>query len=182
MAGLKQKIHELTRTNPNYKFMWNNWVPRKVGILAWRIELERIPAMTLLATRNIDVGSVSCPTCGDMDETVEHFFVSCGVAQLVWQAVSSWCKIPSILALNIHDLLDWYKLTNFPKRKAKMFHAICLGSIWCFWNARNDKVFNGKPIMVESIVGEIKTLGYLWLKHKSGGTSLLLEDWYRFDV
>ncbi|XP_076920429.1 uncharacterized protein LOC143581548 [Bidens hawaiensis] len=182
VAGLKQKIQELTHSTPNYRFVWNNWVPRKVEMLAWRIELEKIPVMTLLANRNIDVGSVSCPMCGDMDESVEHLFVSSGVARLVWQAVSSWCKITSIFALDIHDLLDLYKLTNFPKRKAKIFHAICLGSIWCIWKAINDLVFNGKPIMVESIVGEIKTLGYLWIKHRSGETSLLWEDWCMFKV
>ncbi|XP_076916199.1 uncharacterized protein LOC143575815 [Bidens hawaiensis] len=138
--------------------------------------------MSLLAKRNVIVGSLYCPTCGESEETTEHVFVSCGLAQAVWQAVSIWCKVPHIFAFGIRDIFELYKFINVSKRKVKMFHAVCLVSVWCLWKARNDIVFNGMAVTAETVVGDIKALGYLWIKNRSGGSSLSWEDWCRFKV
>ncbi|XP_076882004.1 uncharacterized protein LOC143530331 [Bidens hawaiensis] len=60
VSSIKEKINELTLIPVDYKFEWNNWVPSKVGILAWRAELDRVPVLTLLAKRNIGVESLVC--------------------------------------------------------------------------------------------------------------------------
>ncbi|XP_076939869.1 uncharacterized protein LOC143608822 [Bidens hawaiensis] len=182
VASLKNKLIELTYFRPSYKFGWNNWVPNKVCILAWRSELERLPVLTELAKRNIGTNSVLCPVCGDLEETVEHCFVTCGLAQSVWQAISLWCKIPSIFAFSIRDLLAIYKYVKFPRKKTKMFHAICLVSFWCLWKVRNDIVFNGKMVSVVNLVGDIKALSYLWVKNRSGEMSISWDDGCGFKV
>ncbi|XP_076925644.1 uncharacterized protein LOC143588558 [Bidens hawaiensis] len=181
-STLKEKIREVCYVNPTYTFVWNNWVPGKVGILAWRAELDRIPVRTLLAKRGIMVGHVNCPACGESDETIEHVFISCSLAQAVWQAITLWCKVPQIFAFNIRDVLDLYKYTKFPKRKAKFFHAVCLASLWCLWKARNEMVFNGHAVTVERMVGDIKALSFLWVKSRSGSVSLSWKGWCGFSV
>ncbi|XP_076888484.1 uncharacterized protein LOC143538932 [Bidens hawaiensis] len=143
VSSLKDRLKDVRFAVPNYTITWNNWVPGKVGILAWRAELNRVPVLSILYKRNIIDGSLDCPACGESEETTEHFFVSCGLAQEVWQAITLWCKVPYIFAFSVRDILDLYKFTKFPRRKAKYFHAVCLVSIWCLWKARNDMVFNG---------------------------------------
>ncbi|XP_076917000.1 uncharacterized protein LOC143576894 [Bidens hawaiensis] len=175
-------LDDLGLTHPDFRLKWNNWVPGKVGILVWRVDLDRIPVIPLLAKRNVLVGFLDCPACGEADETTEHVFVSCGLAQAVWQAVSTWCKVPHIFAFSIRDILELYKFIKGSKRKAKFFHAVCMVSVWCLWKARNDIVFNGMAITVEIVVGNIKALGYLWVKNRSGGSSLSWEDWCKFKV
>ncbi|XP_076925934.1 uncharacterized protein LOC143588928 [Bidens hawaiensis] len=114
-----------------------------------------------------------CPACGEADETTGHVFVSCSLAQAVWQAVSTWCMVPHIFAFSIRDILELYKFIKGSKRQAKFFHAVYLVSVWCLWKARNDIVFNGMAVTAEIVVGNIKALGYLWVKNRSGGSSCL---------
>ncbi|XP_076940152.1 uncharacterized protein LOC143609226 [Bidens hawaiensis] len=147
-----------------------------MGILAWRAELDRVPVLTSLAKRNIRIVSVDCPACGVMEETAEHVFITCGLAQAVWQAITIWCKVPPIFTFNIRDILELHKYSKFPKRKANSFYAVCLVSLWCLWKARNDMVFNGMAITVDSVVSEIKGLSYLWVKNRSGVSQLSWED------
>ncbi|XP_076949354.1 uncharacterized protein LOC143621971 [Bidens hawaiensis] len=180
VSSIKEKINELTLTPVDYKFEWNNWVPGKVGILAWRAELDRVPVLTLLAKRNIGVESLVCPVCGLLDEMTEHAFVSCELAQLVWHAISTWCKAPPWFAFCVRDVLNLHKFTKFSKRKAKAFHAICLITLWCLWRVRNDMVHTGAVVTSGSVVENVKTLSFLWVKTRSGGSYLSWEDWERF--
>ncbi|XP_076902775.1 uncharacterized protein LOC143557627 [Bidens hawaiensis] len=181
-STLKEKIREVCYVNPNYKFVWNNWVPGKVGILAWRAELDRVPVRALLVKRGIMVGEVDCPACGESDETTEHVFISYGLAQVVRQAITLWCKVPQISAFNIRDVLDLYKYTKFPKRKVKFFHVVCLASLWFLWKARNEMLFNSHAGTVERVVGDIKALSFLWVKSRSGSVSLSWKGWSGFNV
>ncbi|XP_076934348.1 uncharacterized protein LOC143600588 [Bidens hawaiensis] len=161
--------------------MWNNWVPGKVGILAWRTEMDRVPVFSLLAKRNIRVNSMDCPACGLMEETTEHILVSFGLAQSVWLAISTWCKVPQLFTFSVRDIVELYKYSKFPKRKAKVFHAVCLVTLWCLWKARNDMVHNGSIVTVGSVVEEVKALSYLWVKNRSSGSTLSWSDWEKFD-
>ncbi|XP_076930898.1 uncharacterized protein LOC143595865 [Bidens hawaiensis] len=173
VASLKEKIEMARISSPVYKMRWNNWVPGKVSLLAWRAELDRLPVLTLLARRNVGVGSLDCPACGELVETTEHIFVSCGLAQLVWQAISIWCNVPQEFASSVRDLLELYKFTKFPKRKAKAFHAVCMVTLWCLWKVRNDMVFGGLKISARSVVDEVKALSFLWVKNRSSGLCLV---------
>ncbi|XP_076949509.1 uncharacterized protein LOC143622182 [Bidens hawaiensis] len=121
VASLKEKIEMARISSPVYMMRWNNWVPSKVGLLAWSAELDRLPVLTLLARRNVGVGSLDCPACGELEETVEHIFVSCGLAQSVWQAISIWCNVPQVFAFSVHDLLELYKFTSFRRERKRRF-------------------------------------------------------------
>ncbi|KAD7117615.1 hypothetical protein E3N88_04883 [Mikania micrantha] len=34
-----------------------------------------------------------CVLCGELNESAEHLFLSCRVAQLIWEEISKWCRI-----------------------------------------------------------------------------------------
>ncbi|XP_076950772.1 uncharacterized protein LOC143623844 [Bidens hawaiensis] len=182
VASLKEKIEMARISSPVYKMKWNNWVPGKVGLFAWRAELDKLPLLTLLARRNVGVGSLDGPACGELEETTEHIFVSCGLAQSVWQVISIWCNVPQVCAFSVRDLLELYKFTKFPKRKTKAFHAVCMVTLWCLWKVRNDMVFGGLKILARNVVKDVKALSFLWVKNRSSGLYLAWEDWIRFIV
>ncbi|XP_076949711.1 uncharacterized protein LOC143622462 [Bidens hawaiensis] len=77
---------------PDYNFEWNRLVPKKVSFVAWRALLGRLPTFDALVRRNIAVASNMCPFCGEVEETVEHVFISCGLAQSMWSVLAQWCK------------------------------------------------------------------------------------------
>ncbi|KAF5754385.1 putative RNA-directed DNA polymerase [Helianthus annuus] len=84
VASIKQILASAGRVVPEYQFVWNNYVPKKVGIVPWRALMERLPTRIALAARNVDISDIRCVLCGDYDESSEHLFVSCQFAQSVW--------------------------------------------------------------------------------------------------
>ncbi|XP_076894415.1 uncharacterized protein LOC143546688 [Bidens hawaiensis] len=143
--------------------------------------MERVTSLVSLARRNVAVDSVVCLICGMEEETAEHLFNSCRFAQEIWGKVTNWCRVPDFFAFSIRDLLEAYKYALLPKDKAKVFHAICLTTLWCIWRARNEAVFEGKPVRLESVFGEIKGLSFLWVQNRAKKPSLSWNDWTRFD-
>ncbi|XP_076953170.1 uncharacterized protein LOC143627172 [Bidens hawaiensis] len=182
VQSLKAHIVENSFAIPEFVFVWNNLVPKKVGFVAWRAVLGRLPTFDALAKRNIPVSSVLCPICGEVDESVEHVFVSCGLAQTVWSLIAQWCNMPDFFIFSIRDLVDLHRFIPVPKDKAKVFQAICLVTVWCLWKKRNALVHNGSPIQVTTLLEEIKVMGFLWFKNRSHRFGLSWEDWCGFRV
>ncbi|XP_076911244.1 uncharacterized protein LOC143569147 [Bidens hawaiensis] len=161
IKGLKCTFNTNWEAEGSYQFEWNNLVAKKVGILAWRAEMERIPTLFSLLKRSIMVASVVCSLCEEEVESAEHLFVSCPFAQSVWSIIDTWCKVPAIFTFSVRDLLEMHKYSRLPKRMAKAFHAVCLTTIWCIRKTRNSSVFERKPACIRSMIGEVKALSFL---------------------
>ncbi|XP_076889715.1 uncharacterized protein LOC143540582 [Bidens hawaiensis] len=181
VRSLIRDLDELKPHDENYVMEWNNWVPKKVGIHAWRVEMGCIPILLELLKRGIVVTKAVCPICEEELESTEHLVISCQFAQTLWSVISSRCKVSSIFAFSVKDLLDLHRFSYFPKRKAKAFNAVCLTTIWCIWRARNALVFEGKQININNVVGEIKALTFLWVKNRGKNRSLTWEEWRGFN-
>ncbi|XP_022042172.1 uncharacterized protein LOC110944836 [Helianthus annuus] len=149
------------------KYEWNGWIPRKVNIFGWRMNLDRLSTRTTLARRNITMASVVCPLCGEKDETVQHIFGSCYISSVVWHLVSRWLPISPIYTFNISDLLRVHNHINRPAAMKKMVHAIILTVCWSLWKLRNDVVFSGKRVDISRLWVDIKTTSFLWIKHRA---------------
>nr|XP_043619743.1 uncharacterized protein LOC122591546 [Erigeron canadensis] len=160
---------------------WNNWVPRKVGLLSWRVALNRLPVLTALARRNIVSPSVLCPICGEAPEVVAHIFLECGLAQSVWEMVSQWCKIQPMYSFSFKGLLEVHVYTRGSALFMKALHGIVLIAIWCIWRARNDMVFKGVKISLHKLVGEIKAKSFLWIRSRAKLQSASWYSWTSFD-
>ncbi|XP_076939627.1 uncharacterized protein LOC143608493 [Bidens hawaiensis] len=87
VRNIKDLVFVNTYTAPTFVFEWNCLVPKKV-VLWWRSALARLPTFDALVKRNILVNSKMCPFCGDIEESVEHIFISCGLAQSLWSVIS----------------------------------------------------------------------------------------------
>ncbi|XP_076901327.1 uncharacterized protein LOC143555704 [Bidens hawaiensis] len=182
VKSLKEIFAFNSGSEENYLFEWNNFVPKKVGILAWMAEMERIPVLFSLAKRGVAVESIVCPVCEENLESAEHLLVSCQFAQSIWSIITNWCKVPAIFAFSTRDLLEFHKYALLSSRKAKTFHAVCLTTIWCLWCTRNRWVFERKSPNLRSTVAEIKALSYLWVKNRSKWPDLTWDRWCAFNV
>jgi hypothetical protein len=79
-----------------------------------------------------------CTFCDD-DETVEHLFIRCKFAKLVWQVVHFTFSIPPP---NIKNYLfaNWLNGIDL-KTKSGIQVGVC-AILWSIWNSRNDAIFN----------------------------------------
>ncbi|XP_076940283.1 uncharacterized protein LOC143609414 [Bidens hawaiensis] len=181
VRSLIRGLDDLKPHDENYVMEWNNWVPKKVGIHAWRVEMGRIPVLLELLKRGIAVTTAVCPICEEELESTEHLVISCQFTQTLWSVISSWGKVSSIFAFSVKDLLEFHRFSYFPKQKAKAFNAVCLTTNWCIWRERNALVFEGKQININNVVGEIKALSFLWVKNQGKNRSLTWEKWRGFN-
>ena len=46
--------------------------------------MDRLPTRSNLAIRDVQLTNLSCPLCLECVETGQHFFITCKVAQNVW--------------------------------------------------------------------------------------------------
>ncbi|KAF5791018.1 putative RNA-directed DNA polymerase [Helianthus annuus] len=182
VGSLKRALVESRYVSPSRVSRWNSWVPKKVGIVVWRAELDRLPTRSALIQRHVNVPSILCPTCGEVPETVEHVFVSCGFAQSVWSVISQWCKLQPIFAFSIKDLLDTDIYTSGSGKYKKALHAVVLTTIWSIWKHRNARVFDQAPCSIQAVIGEVKTVSHLWVKHRSKQLDLDWEVWKGFNL
>ncbi|XP_022031832.1 uncharacterized protein LOC110932888 [Helianthus annuus] len=176
VASIKKVLVELTCDPPDYVVLWNSWIPKKVGLVAWRAQKERLPTRLALSRRGVPVQNLVCAVCGESPETSEHHFVTCELAQTVWQLVYQWCKAPYFLAFSFKDILEDHKRFHGSVKKKKAFHAVCLVTIWCLWSSRNELIFSGTSKSITTILEEIKAKSFLWIKNRAKASAVTWEQ------
>ncbi|KAJ0928072.1 putative reverse transcriptase zinc-binding domain-containing protein [Helianthus annuus] len=117
---LKKDVEEIDR----FVVDWNRWVPAKVNIHVWRLGLNRVPTSEALLHRNIEVSDPSCLLCGSETESADHLFLACYVASMVWNGVSSWCKITQIFAFSFQDLFSIHNNLMVSEKKRRRYKVL----------------------------------------------------------
>ncbi|KAJ0475516.1 putative RNA-directed DNA polymerase [Helianthus annuus] len=180
--SLKVKLQNSIFVDLNLAFEWNNWAPKKVNFLIWRLVQDKLPTCSALARRNVIVQDNRCKMCGCEAETTAHLFVSCSIAEQIWEFVSRWCRIRQIFALELKDLANIHKSNRGSQRWKKVVNMVTQAAIWVIWRSRNGAVFEGKQPHVNRMKEEIKMFGYMWLKSRVKGTNISWEDWCEFNL
>ncbi|KAL7596300.1 hypothetical protein Lser_V15G30007 [Lactuca serriola] len=160
------------------EFPWFKWVPMKVLCFAWRARLGRISTLLALSRRNVKVDSQWCSACISRLETSDHLLVDCTFVDHVWRNLEKWCGIGKINANSVRGVIDeGVRLKMGSNRKKKALFSILYGALWAIWRARNDRIFNGDIADPIKVVDSIKSMTFLWVKHRYGRCSINWGDW-----
>ncbi|KAJ0860073.1 putative reverse transcriptase zinc-binding domain-containing protein [Helianthus annuus] len=162
---------------------WCGWATAKVNTLVWRCISGRIPTRIELAKRGVQVGSVSCPFCGYMEETANHIFVTCITAKAIWWLVGVWLKNTDLLACStVKEILAVAWGVNLPTIQKKAFSCVIMAAIWTIWIQRNERIFNNTYKSYTRIVEDIKECSLLWLKHRGRIMDIVRDYWNSLGV
>ncbi|GKF05521.1 RNA-directed DNA polymerase, eukaryota [Tanacetum coccineum] len=107
-----------------FETFWNNFVPRKVNIFFWRCRLDRLPTLSNLDSRGIDVPIVLCPICNSHVETMDHIIVACPVALNIWDFVYRWCGLAPPTIHYIPDLVHWMEHVHLSGSQRSILQVI----------------------------------------------------------
>jgi hypothetical protein len=133
--------------------LWKIEAPPKQIHLLWRILKKVIPVKANLLTKGIICDSI-CPICNHSPETIDHTFLHCEWARLVW-----FYSPLTIATTNsqIPTFADWFiYMLNNANKESLQFIATITYSIWL---AQNSLIFKGINIPAEEAVDRaIKTL------------------------
>ncbi|PWA93650.1 RNA-directed DNA polymerase, eukaryota, Reverse transcriptase zinc-binding domain protein [Artemisia annua] len=150
---------------------WNSWVPRKVNVFNWRALNDRTPHISNLDKRGIDIHSLLCPICETEVEDINHIMFNCPKVKAVWSKCYDWWGIPTpeiSSAINIGSSNIMVQEGN--KDVAKIFHGVCLVTLWAVWSWRNRVVHAlnecKQKIRNEDIFSQIQILSFLWISNR----------------
>jgi len=96
--SVKTAYERLTKSStdgPNaiFNLLWQVKAYPNVLVTAWRALLDKLPTKTNLMRRGVMINNQLCVLCGGGNETVQHLFVECSVAQRVWNRCFRWMGI-----------------------------------------------------------------------------------------
>jgi hypothetical protein len=122
------------------KYLWKIKVPLKIKIFMWFLNNKVLLTKDNLLKRSWK-GCSKCVFCGEQ-ETVEHLFITCPFARLVWRTIDFAFDLPP--PVNITNMFgNWLNGVN---RQLKGQIRIGVSAVcWSIWRYRNDVVFNKKP-------------------------------------
>jgi hypothetical protein len=120
-----------------HKYLWKMKVPLKTKIFMWFVHRKDILTKDNLLKRNWQ-GSSKCCFC-DHDETVQHLFVKCPFAKIIWQIVYMAFNITPPLCIS-HMFGNW--LDGVVKSEKLNIRVGVCAIITAIWYVRNEFIFN----------------------------------------
>ncbi|XP_035831959.1 uncharacterized protein LOC118481001 [Helianthus annuus] len=182
VAAVKKWLRGSETGDVRSGFTWSKWVPMKCNIFMWRAFLDRLPTKMALIRRNIMVDNHLCVWCESNEETVEHILTGCSISAGIWNGISRWCRIPGMFVFHVNDLVKMHEHCAMSGNKKMVIHGIIIIACWRLWTARNEKVFSSKDPNVVEMLTDIKTVGFLWYKHRFKGGVVDWDRWCSFEL
>ena len=161
---------------------WNKWLPSKVNIYIWRLRLGRIPTTRKLSEKGIAVGSTLCPVCGAEQETIEHLFFQCNVADAVWHLVYNWLQVQIGVVHDVAALFDWVDGMQVDARKRKMVDVVVCTTLWFLWRFRNDVVHEAGLIRKSVLFDSIREFSFCWVSNRQKRLLVNWTSWLQFPL
>ncbi|KQK16103.2 hypothetical protein BRADI_1g26757v3 [Brachypodium distachyon] len=133
-------------SSTKWKVVWNEFVPRKVNIFAWKLARDALPTQVNFCKRKMKKIR-TCPLCGVEDEDSFHALVRCPNARALWHAMRSCWDIPDDSQIQ-NTGAEWFLqvLSNLDNIKA----AMLLMLLWRIWHVHNDITHDKTPAPVEA--------------------------------
>jgi exonuclease III len=141
LFSVKSFYEDLMNEHTPYtrKYLWKMKIPLKIKIFMWFLSDKVLLTKDNLAKRQW-TGCTSCVFCGEQ-ETVEHLFIACPFAKLIWRTVTFTHDIPP--PSNVDDMFgNW--LNGVDKQSKDLIRIGVSALCWSIWRCRNDIIFNNK--------------------------------------
>ncbi|XP_071705575.1 uncharacterized protein [Rutidosis leptorrhynchoides] len=155
----------------------NHLVPKKVEVFVWRAKRKRLPVLSELDKRGIDLPSVLCPICEGDIESVEHSLFSCLVACDIWNKVLNWWGLSGSPLSSLADAFSASPSIQLSSSGAKIWQAVAWSCGYLIWKNRNEKIFNNKCWNPPVALSEIQVKSYEWIA-KRCKTNII--DWHNW--
>jgi len=151
-----------------YGVLWQAKAMPKALITAWRVLLDRLSTNANLIRRGVPV---------DSQETSQHLFIDCAVAQRVWSGCYHWVGIVGVQSMEIRNHLENFYLIHLSSKQKQVWRGVWVVIIRSIWEQRNQVVFKGGVPDPKEILQKAQLLSWLWLKYKAIGFVYTFSYW-----
>ncbi|GJX24443.1 RNA-directed DNA polymerase, eukaryota, reverse transcriptase zinc-binding domain protein [Tanacetum coccineum] len=176
VASVRKCIDDTMIQSYELKTRWNNLVPIKVNIHAWRVSNNSLPTRFNISRRGMLIDSIICPNCDVGVETTGHSFFSCSMVRDINLLIARWWNI------NIEDFdcyeewSTWIDSVRLSTKVKKTVEAVFYISWWLLWRYRNSKIFKEKIPKKSSFFDELQSRSFLWCRFR-GKKKFGWNDW-----
>lgn len=126
-----------------------------VNILIWCILMDRLPARSNLANRNMDVPSILYSICQLEVKQVDHLFIRCEVTTRTCNDIFSSLNTDSNFDM-VYGLFSFFDNDMLNSRKRRVADAIACTTFWYIERFWNNVVFQTGKIRRCVIIDSIK--------------------------
>ncbi|XP_028080717.1 uncharacterized protein LOC114282261 [Camellia sinensis] len=133
------KVEDRDSTLIISKLVWGNFTPPKVKFFCW------------LAWRGRIKTSVFMQRIGVLNDNASILYL----VIMVWcdKMMDVWWAIPRSMA----EVSQWWDGVRMKKRERKIWKVVPLILMWSVWKMRNEVMFNGKHLVADEMLEQIKT-------------------------
>ncbi|KAK4839862.1 hypothetical protein QYF36_025571 [Acer negundo] len=163
-------VHE----NP---LIWSGVVPPKVDLFLWMLAKKRLMVRDLLPKFIGDlIGTLICPFCKTLEESIDHLFIGCKWYWRLWSACLSWWEISACLPDNLSDWMDcWKDLCPIASSsKVWAMEMVIWRVVWWFKTYGKGYQLPVSLLMMNLKVGcvdipkTVRKVNYPWIPHVDG--------------
>ena len=144
-------IFSAVDAHPVFKMVWKSRCTPRIKFFAWLVLVDRLNTKTMLQRRHMNVqdGTVCIMCTTGEQETIEHLFFDCPLAQSCWARIGvNWDSTIQLL-----DRLTQARTSH----TIPCFAETVLIAAWELWKVRNDKVFQRHDPALPRWLGNFKS-------------------------
>nr|GEW95941.1 RNA-directed DNA polymerase, eukaryota [Tanacetum cinerariifolium] len=164
VASVRRLIDDTMIHSPELKTRWNNLVPIKVNIHAWRVLNNSLPTRFNISRRGILIDSIICLNCDVGVETTGHSFFSCSMVRDINYLIARRWNINIVDFDCYDDWSTWIDSIRLSIKAKKTVEAVFYISWWLLWWYRNSKIFKEKIPKKGSFFDELQSRSFLWCR------------------
>ncbi|XP_071688252.1 uncharacterized protein [Rutidosis leptorrhynchoides] len=169
---------KLLKTPQSFLATLHNYlVPKKVEVFIWRVRKGRIPVLTNLDKRGVDLHSVRCPICDNGVEYIQHSLLSCRKTLEIWGKIFDWWRATLPSSIDINNLIEGSSNIFSSELGKNIWQAVLWSCAYLVWKNRNEKVFNNKCWNIQVAVSEIQIKSFEWVAKRCKTKRIEWHDW-----
>ena len=130
VASTRCLIDESLLEGSNGSTRWHKLVQRKINIIVWRIEMDRILSRINLRDKGVDLDSLLCSLCSCAGESTYHLFVRCVELKYIYCLIAKWWNVDVPSDMSVGSILKWAELMQVRKEVRLMFDAVVAVTLW----------------------------------------------------
>ncbi|KAL4580506.1 hypothetical protein LXL04_016702 [Taraxacum kok-saghyz] len=166
VASVRHFLDNVNLGDSGVETRWNNFVPKKLNVLLWRIARDRIPTRLNLYDRGVDLDTLLCPVFRTIGESSSRLFSLCPELAPLWSRIAGWWAVGIPSPMSIASLVGWADVVALSVDSKKTFDAVVILTFWIIWCYRNKLLFGTVKPKKEDLFDDIRLLSYFWINNR----------------
>jgi len=172
VASARSMIDKGTLIVGNAPTRWISHVPIKVNVFLWKLCLDKLPTRWNLSRRGMDIPTIRCVICGDMNETGDHIVMCCSMAKEIWSLVERWWSISIPIMHSVNEIFIWLDNVKISLKCKQALKVVVTAVAWTIWDYRNKTIFDTKKPRRSLLFDAIVSYSFLWYCNRSNSPAL----------